>query len=202
MNAKAHQWYGEHLLLVGNPSAAVRELTVATRLDPTSAIMAGSLSVALVHAGRGAEAVKQAQAAVAMDPSFSTTHLMYGAVLIYSGNPKGALVPLGEALELSPDSRTALGLLGLAYAASGDAAMAQGTLRRIEHAPPGLGGDPAIARVKVAMGDVAGGITALERAVKAHDPFFQSEPLISPPFNRLRTDPRFASLARTVGVPI
>jgi serine/threonine-protein kinase len=202
MNAKAHQWYGEHLLLVGNPSAAVRELVVATKLDPTSAIMAGSLSVALVHAGRGAEAVKQAQAAVAMDPSFATTHLMYGAVLIYSGNPKGALVPLGEALELSPDSRTALGLLGLAYAASGDGAMAQGTLRRIEHAPPGIGSDPAIARVKVAMGDVAGGIAALERAAKAHDPFFQSEPLTSPPFNRLRTDPRFASIARTVGVTI
>jgi serine/threonine-protein kinase len=202
MSAKAHQWYGEHLLVVGNPNAAVRELTIATKLDPTSAIMAGSLAVALVHAGRGAEAVTQAQAAVAMDPSFSTTHLMYGAVLIYSGNPKGALVPLGEALELSPDSRTALGLLGLAYASSGDAVMAQGTLRRIEHAPAGLGTDPAIARVKLGMGDVAGGIAALERAAKAHDPFFQSEPLSSPPFNRVRTDPRLASIARTVGVPI
>ena len=202
LSAKAHQWYGEHLLVVGNPNAAVRELTIATKLDPTSAIMAGSLAVALVHAGRGAEAVKQAQTAVAMDPSFSTTHLMYGAVLIYSGNPKGALVPLGEALELSPDSRTALGMLGLAYAASGDAAMAQGTLRRIENAPAGLGTDPAIARVRLGMGDSAGGLAALERAAKAHDPFFQSEPLTSPPFNRVRTDPRLASIARTVGVPI
>ena len=200
LNARAHQWYGEHLLVVGNPNAAVRELTTATRLDPTSAIMAGSLAVALVHAGRGADAVRQAQAAVAMDPSFATTHLMYGAVLIYSGRAKDALVPLGEALELAPDSRTTLGLLGLAYASSGDGQMAQRTLRRLEQAPPGLGGQPAIARIKVALGDVNGGFAALQQAAKEHDPFFTSEPLTSPPFGQLRSDPRFTALARQIGI--
>jgi TolB-like protein/Tfp pilus assembly protein PilF len=200
LSAKAHQWYGEHLLVVGNPNAAVRELITATRLDPTSAIMAGSLAVALVHVGRGSDAVRQAQTAAAMDPSFATTHMMYGAVLIYSGNPKRALVPLGEALQLSPDSRTALGLLGLAYAAAGDIQMAQSTLRRLEQAPTGLGGEPAIARIKVGMGDVDGGFAALQRAVKLHDPFFVSEPLTSPPFGRLKNDPRFAALARELGL--
>lgn len=200
LNARAHQWYGEHLLIVGNPNAAVRELTTATRLDPTSAIMAGSLAVALVHAGRGAEAVRQAQSAVAMDPSFATTHLFYGAVLIYAGRPKDALVPLGEALELAPDSRTTLGLLGLAYAKSGDAQMAQRTLRRLEQAPPGLGGQPAIARIKVALGDLSGGFAALSQAAKEHDPFFTSEPLTSPPFGQLRSDPRFVALSRQIGL--
>ncbi len=112
MSAKAHQWYGEHLLVVGYSQQAVSELTTATRLDPASPIMAGSLAIALVHAGRNKDAVTQAQNAVAMDPSFATTHFMYGAVLLYSGSPKEALIPLGEALELAPDSRTALGLLG------------------------------------------------------------------------------------------
>jgi serine/threonine-protein kinase len=200
LNARAHQWYGEHLLVVGNPNAAVRELMTATRLDPTSAIMAGSLAVALAHAGRAAEAVKQAQAAVAMDPSFATTHMMYGAVLIFTGNPKGALIPLGEALELSPDSRTTLGLLGLAYASSGDAQNAQRTLRRLEQAPAGLGGQPAMARIKAALGDNDGAFTALGYAVKLHDPFFVSEPLTAPPFGKLRTDPRFAELARQIGL--
>ena len=200
LSAKAHQWYGEHLLVVGNPNAAVRELVIANQLDPTSAIIAGSLAVALVHAGRGADAVRQAQTAVAMDPSFATTHMMYGAVLIYSGNPKGALVPLGEALQLSPDSRTILGLLGLAYATAGDVQMAQSTLRRLEAAPPALGSEPAKARIRVAMGDVDGGFAALQRAVERHDPFFVSEPLSSPPFGRLKNDPRFSALARRVGL--
>jgi eukaryotic-like serine/threonine-protein kinase len=200
LNAKAHQWYGEHLLIIGNPNAAVRELIIATRLDPTSAIMAGSLAVALVHAGRGPEAVKQAQSAVAMDPSFATTHMMYGAVLIYAGNPKGALIPLGEALQLSPDSRTAIGLLGLAQANSGDTQAARNTLRRLEQAPPALGREPAIARVKVALGDTDGGFAALQRAVALHDPFFVSEPLTSPPFNRVRNDQRLAALARQIGL--
>jgi serine/threonine-protein kinase len=200
LSAKAHQWYGEHLLVIGNPNAGVRELILANRLDPTSAIMAGSLAVALAHAGRGADAVSQSQTAVAMDPSFATTHMMYGAVLIYTGNPKGALVPLGEALQLSPDSRTALGLLGLAYATSGNTQMALSTLRRLEQAPPALGSEPAKARIKVAMGDVDGGLAALHRAVDLHDPFFVSEPLTSPPFGRFRNDPRFAALARRVGL--
>ena len=200
LNAKAHQWYGEHLLVIGNPNAAVRELATATRLDPTSAIMAGSFAVALVHAGRGPEAVRQAQSAVAMDPSFATTHMMYGAVLIYSGNPKGALVPLGEALQLSPDSRTALGLLGLAHASAGETQLAQTTLRRLEQAPPGNGGQPAIARVRIALGDVDGGFAALQRAMELHDPFFNSEPLTSPPFNKVRNDSRFIALARRVGL--
>jgi serine/threonine-protein kinase len=202
MSAKAHQWYGEHLLVVGNANAAVRELMTATRLDPTSAIMAGSLAVALVHAGRGAEAIKEAQTAVAMDPSFGTTHMMYGAVLIYAGRPSDALVPLGEALELTPKSSTTLGLLGLAYVSSGDSQNAQRTLRSLEQAPAALGAQPAIARIKLAMGDVAGGMAALDQAMKAHDPFFQSEPLTSPPFDRLKADSRLASIARTVGVSI
>ncbi|MEP6508621.1 MAG: protein kinase [Gemmatimonadales bacterium] len=200
MSAKAHQWYGEHLLIIGQPQAAVRELAMATRLDPASPIMAGSLALALVHAGRTRDAVAQAQNAVAMDPSFATTHFMYGAVLLYSGSPKDALVPLGEALELAPDSRTVLGLLGYAYAASGDVQLAQRTLRRIELAPSVTGSDPAIARIKVALGDVPGGFDALERAAKEHDPFFVSEPLASPPFRNIRSDPRFSALSRALGV--
>lgn len=203
LNAKAHQWYGEHLAIIGNPNAAVRELLTATRLDPTSAIMAGSLAFALAHAGRGPEAVRQAQTAVAMDPSLATTHMLYGAVLIYSGNPKGALVPLGEALQLSPDSRTVLGLLGLAQASAGEMQQAQTTLRRLEQAPPGNGGQPAIARVRIALGDVDGGLAALQRAVELHDPFFNAEPLVSPPFNKVRNDPRFIAVAQKVGlVPV
>jgi Predicted integral membrane protein len=199
MSARAHQWYGEHLLVIGNPREAVRELTTATRLDPASPIMAGSLAVALVHAGRSKDAVTQAQNAVAMDPSFATTHFMYGAVLLYSGSAKEALIPLGEALELAPDSRTALGLLGYAYAASGDVKQAQQTLRRLEQSPPGAGGDPAIARIKVALGDVPGGFTALEKAAKEHDPFFVSEPLATPPFEKIQADPRFVALSRSIG---
>src|SRR5687767_7379753 len=200
MNARAHQWYGEHLLIVGNPQQAVRELATATRLDPASPIMAGSFALALVHAGRGKEAVAQAQNAVAMDPSFATTHFMYGAVLLYAGNPKDALIPLGEALELAPDSRTVLGLLGYAQAASGDVALARRTLSRVEQSPRELGSEPAIARIKFAMGDVTGGMQALEKAAKQHDPFFVSEPLSSPPFVSARSDPRFAALTRSIGL--
>ena len=200
LNATAHQWYGEHLLLTGNPQGAVRELTIATRLDPSSPIMAGSLGFMLAHAGRVNDAVRQAQNAVAMDPSFATTHFMYGAVLLYAGRPADALVPLGEALQLAPDSRTVLGLLGYAQAAAGQTQLAQRTLSRIEQLPPAFGTDPAIARIRIAMGDVPGGFAALEKAAQKHDPFFSSEPLTAPPFGSVKSDPRFAAIARSVGL--
>jgi hypothetical protein len=125
---------------------------------------------------------------------------MYGAVLLYSGSPKDALIPLGEALELAPDSRTILGLLGYAQVASGDVALAQRTLSRIEQSPRELGSEPAIARIKFAMGDLNGGMQALQNAAKHHDPFFVSEPLTSPPFGKAKSDPRFAALSRSVGL--
>jgi serine/threonine-protein kinase len=200
LNAKAHQWYGEHLLVTGKPGEAVRELSAATRLDPTSALMAGSLAVALAYAGRNTEALRQAQTAVAMDPSLSVTHMMYGSVLLKVGNPRDALVPLGEALELSPDSRTALGLLGFAYSSTGDAAGAQRTLRKLEQAAPAPGGNAAVARVKIGLGDTNGGLAALEAAAREHDPFFGWEPLSAPPFDRLKDDARFVAIARQVGL--
>lgn len=200
MSAKAHQWYGEHLVVVGNHAQAVRELTTATRLDPASPIMAGSLSLALAYAGRPKEAVTQAQNAVSMDPSFATTHFMYGAVLLYAGKSKEALIPLGEALELAPDSRTVLGLLGYAQAASGDVPLARRTLARIEQAPRVLGSEPAIARIKLAIGDPDGGFAALGKAVQIHDPFFVSEPLSSPPFGQNRSDPRFQAISKSLGL--
>ena len=200
LSAKTHQWYGEHLLVVGNPQRAVQELATATRLDPSSPVMAGSLALALVHAGRGKDALVQAKTAVAMDPSFATTHFMYGAVLLYSGNARDALIPLGEALELAPDSRTVLGLIGYAQAASGDTQLATRTLRRIEQSPSTLGSEPAIARIKVAMGDIPGGLNALQKAAQQHDPFFVSEPLSSPPFASVRANPAFAAVARAVGL--
>ncbi len=200
MSARAHQWYGEHLLIVGNPQRAVRELQKAAQLDPASPVTAGSLALALFHAGRRDDAVAQARNAVAMDPSFATTHFMYGAVLLYGGSATDALIPLGQALELAPDSRTVLGLLGYAQAASGNRQLATTTLRRIERAARIAGSEPAIARIKLAMGDVQGGLDALEKAATQRDPFFVSEPLTSPPFGSLRSEPRFAALSRSLGL--
>jgi TolB-like protein/Flp pilus assembly protein TadD len=202
MSARAHQWYGEHLLVIGKPQLAVRELSTAARLDPSSPIIAGSLAIALMHAGRRNDAVKQGQVAVAMDPSFATTHFMYGAVLLYGGLARDAVIPLGEALQLAPDSRTVLGLLGYAQAVSGDAGLARRTLERLERSAPALGREPAIARVKIALGDVDGGLSALAKAAEQHDPFFASEPLSSPPFGTLRGDARFAAIARTIGLAL
>jgi TolB-like protein/Tfp pilus assembly protein PilF len=199
LNARTHQWYGEHLLVTGNAARAVTELSTASRLDPSSAIIAGSLGVALVHAGRTADALRQAQVAAAMDPSFATTHFMYGAVLLYSGKPNEALVLLGQALSLAPDSRIVWGLVGYANAAAGNAQQARNMLRRLEQSPPAPGTFPAIARIKTALGDLDGGLEALEKAAAVRDPFFATEPLTSPPFRSLAANSRFNALKRKVG---
>jgi serine/threonine protein kinase/predicted Zn-dependent protease len=199
LNARTHQWYGEHLLVTGNAVRAVSEISTAARIDPSSPIIAGSLGVALVHAGRKEEAMKQAQAAAAMDPSFATTHFMYGAVLLYSGRPADALVLLGQALSLAPDSRIVWGLVGYANAAAGNAQQAHNMLRRLEQSPPAPGTWPAIARIRTALGDADGGLEALEKAAAVRDPFFATEPLTSPPFHSLASSPRLAALKKKLG---
>ncbi|HVF39176.1 MAG TPA: protein kinase [Gemmatimonadaceae bacterium] len=200
LSARTHQWHGEHLLVTGNARGAVAELTRAARLDPSSSIIAGSLALAIAHSGDAKAAIAQAQRAIAMDPGSPTINFMYGAVLLYSGKAAEATAALEESTGLAPGVPIPLGLLGYAYALTGDTVRARRILDEVERMPKAFGKEPAIARIRAALGDDAGAIAALERAAALHDPFFSNEPLSSPPFARLRNNPGFQLIAARVGL--
>jgi Tfp pilus assembly protein PilF len=127
---------------------------------------------------------------------------MQGATLLYARQPKAAIAPLEEAVRIDPTSRTALGLLGHAFAASGDMPAARRIQARLESMPRGPGSDVAMARIAMAMGDTATALTRMERAVRMRDPFFATEAATSPIFDAVRGSARYTALLRSVGLPV
>ncbi len=198
--ASAQQWLGELYLVTGRVGDAVRALERAAKLDPASPVINGSLGLALALAGRPTDAVTVAERAVSYDSTLVVTRFMLGATHLYARQPAAAIHSLEAAVRLDPTSRTALGLLGYAYAASGDLAAARRTRARVEAMAAGPGTDIAVARIALGMRDTAEALVRLERAARVRDPFFATESATSPIFDLVRASPRYAAILRSVGL--
>ena len=198
--APAEQWLGEMLLVTGRVPEAVRALQRAAQLDASSPVINGSLAMTLAMDGKASEALSTAERAVSYDSSLAVSRFMLGATHLYLRQPAKAVPALEAAVQIDPTSRTALGLLGYAYGASGNPAAARRTQARVEGMPRGPGSDIAVARISLALGDTAAALTRLERASKARDPFFSTESATSPMFESVRGSPRYQALLRNAGL--
>jgi TolB-like protein/tetratricopeptide (TPR) repeat protein len=197
--APAQQWLGEMLLVTGRIPESMRALERAAQLDPSSPVIAGALSLSLGLAGRN-DAVATAERAVSYDSTSVVTRVMLGMTHLYLHRPAAAIAPLEAAIHIDPTSRMALGLLGYAYAVSGDTIAARRMRARLESMPSGPGSDVALARIAIGMRDTSEALNRLEKAARARDPFFATESAISPIFDPLRGSARYSALLRSVGV--
>ncbi len=196
--ATAHQWYGEHLLVMGRIDEAVAALAEAARLDPVAPIVAGSYALALGTAGRDSMALSVARRAVELDSSLAATRLMLGAVYLYAGQPEPAIPHLETALDILGTNETVAGMLGYAYAKDGQIEEALTMLSAAD--PHSAGGAPAIARIQLGLGNPSQGLAALELAARMHDPYFSSQSLASPLLRPLRALPEFRLLIERIGL--
>jgi serine/threonine-protein kinase len=200
--AAAHQWYGEMLLLNGRTTEAVAQLKRATELDPLSPIAFGSYALALAVARAQDPAVAAGRRAVELDSTLLVTRFMLGGVYLQFGRTADAIRELEVAARLDTSSVQTLGLLGFAYAKSGNTQRAQELAKGLEaDAAHGVSGAAAAAaRVYIGLGDNPHALTLLERAAADRDSFFSSESLAENFFDPLRGDPRFIALVRTTGL--
>ena len=200
--APAHQGLGELLIVVGRLPEATRSLERAAQLEPSSPVVVGSLAMALALSGRTAEAVSTAERAVSYDSTLLVTQFMLGSTRIYARQPAAAIAPLEAATRIDPTSFSALGMLGYAYGATGNAEAANRTKARVEAMRPGPGADVALARIALGLGDTAEALTRLERAAKSRDPFFATESSVSSVFASISASERYAAVMRAVGLKL
>jgi tetratricopeptide (TPR) repeat protein len=200
--AAARQWYGEMLLLNGRTPESIAQLKRATELDPLSPIMYGSYSLALGVARSADAAIAAGRRAVEIDSTLLVTRFMLGGVYAEFGRIPEAVRELETAARLDTTSVQALGLLGYAYAKSGNGQRAVELAKSLESdANHGVSGAaPAAARIYIGLGDNPHALTLLERAAADHDSFFSSESLAESFFDPLRGDPRFVGVVRTTGL--
>jgi TolB-like protein/Flp pilus assembly protein TadD len=200
--APAHHTYSGLLEMTGRSQEAISEGEQAVFLDPLSNISRASLAELLSVAGQNDRAVEQLKLIFAMDPQYPKAHETLGDIYSRRGMYKGAIREY-QASEQYGGTKL-LGLLGYAYARSGDKDQALRTLSELQElgkrSPSGdVSYDLAI--VEIGLGNRDEALAWLEKEYQQHDNdgllFLKYEPIFAP----LRSDPRFRNLLRRMNFP-
>ena len=197
--ATALNKYSEYHSLVGRHDEAVAEVRRAGELDPLSLPIHRGVGDRLLNARRYDEAIQVLRKALELDQNDIGTHVSLGYTYAAKGMYREAAAEYEEAARLGGDSPSTQIYLGAAYAQAGARERARAILRQLEtskeYVSPG-----ELAVLYVALGERERAFASLERAYAEHD--LQLKYLgVDPPFDPLRSDPRFRDLLRRVGLP-
>jgi len=198
--ATAHHWYGEGCLVQqGRFDEAIAELKRAQELDPLSSIIQTDLGVTYLFARQTDQAIEQFRRVLEMDPNFILAHQWLAEGYRYKGMLVEAKREIEEAGRLG-DGLSALAQLGTLYATSGEKIQARRVLAELKRqnaqgrVPPEVFVD-----IYIALGDKDQAFAWLEKAYAERSTGLTSLK-VSPTYDPLRSDPRFADLMRRVGL--
>jgi TolB-like protein/Tfp pilus assembly protein PilF len=200
--ATAHHWYGIELLVsLGRFDESIAELKRALELDPLSLPINGALGRTYYFARRYDEAIEQLRKTSEMDPGFYYAHWNLGSTLAAKGAIGAAIGEYQKARALDDDPFV-LGLLGHAYASSGNKTEAEKILDQLkELSKERYVSAYSFALVNLGLGDKEETLRWLEKSYRdraGNDlAYIKVEPLLDP----LRGDPRFEELVAKVFAP-
>jgi DNA-binding winged helix-turn-helix (wHTH) protein/TolB-like protein/Flp pilus assembly protein TadD len=194
----AHSWSGENLAAMGRFSEAVAEAKLAIDEDPLSPIINTNTGWTYYLAGRYEEATDLLIKAVELDPAFPRTHFRLGIVYEKRGMYNLAIVELKQAVQLSGGDVYYESALGHAYAASGRTVAARQILSSLAKQArhqyvPGF----AIALVYAGLNENNAAFEWLDKASNDHSTSM-AYLKVDPELSGLRSDSRFADVARRV----
>jgi tetratricopeptide (TPR) repeat protein len=163
-------------------------------------VIAGELAYVLPLGSDTADWVAQGRRAIALAPQLWMGHAFLGCAFIWDGRLTDAVAELETALRLDPRIPFA-GALAYAYGKQGQSSRARAVLRELEAHGRERNGSPAqVALAYLGLGERDRALEWLARAVTARDPFLYSSPMYAPWFDDVRSDPRFTSLVRQMGL--
>ncbi|HEX8708189.1 MAG TPA: protein kinase [Pyrinomonadaceae bacterium] len=195
-----HQWYSNLLAARGRFDEAITEMKRAQQINPLSVIDQTMTGWTYYHARQYEMAIEELQKALQMDRNFGNAHMILGAVYAEVGMYDEAISMVNRSLELMEGSAVPMWVLGYTLAASGRRQKAQEVLGKLER----LSGERYIspyqfAVINVGLGNYDAAFEWLEKAYESRDEWLLwlgTEPKL----DALRSDPRFTSLLRRVGL--
>jgi serine/threonine-protein kinase len=174
---------------LGKLAEAERLLHEAMGADPLSLDLQRETASVQIHIGRYGEAINTLQRIRAVDPDFPWIDWLLGRALTFAGRPAEALAVI-EASRMPPDSEWK----AHAYVMAGRRDEAERLAVRHRNYPHRL------AIIYAALGDKDRTFEALHR-LAVLEPHRVVDLLSYPELTGLRSDPRFAALRRTLGLP-
>ncbi len=184
----------------GEESCALIER--ARRLDPLSPNILRNVATCLALVRhRYEEALIQARKAVELGPGNYNTRMTTSVILFEMGRYQESLLEVQEADKLSKGHPLTRAAVAIVQAKLGRKAETEGILRELMQ-PRGSAPLPAwqIARIHLALGHNEEAVRWLEKAIDMHS-FVPLHLIYGTDFDPLRTDPRFQSLLRRLGLP-
>jgi len=196
--ANVHWAYANYLSRYGQPDQAVAEAKLALQLDPVSSRSFTNTAFVHYYARRYDQALVDMQQSAALHADSMEVLFPLGVIYVEKGLYDQGI----EEFKKLGDVPHALGHMGNAYARQGRTAEARALLPKVEkHIEKSGVGRYEIALIYAGLKDNDNAFAWLEKAYDAHDKgltYLKIDPGLDP----LRSDPRFGSLMKRVGLPL
>ena len=200
-SAIAHRSYAAYLSALGRHQEAIAEAKRALQLDPLTTTTNSIVGQSYLFARQYDQAIEQYRKLLEMDRGFADGYRFLSLAYTGKGQYEEALATAQAGLKVAPDNPGLLAELGYAYARAGQRVAAQKTLDQLlTLAKQREVSGALIALLYAGLGDRDQAFAWLEKAYEARS----SNLLylkVSPRYDSLRADPRFADLVRRVGLP-
>jgi TolB-like protein/Tfp pilus assembly protein PilF len=196
----AHHWYGVLLVISGRGAESAEELKHALQLDPVSLAVACDLSLHALYTRNFDGAIEQARKCLDLDPGYHMGHSWLGRGYLEKKMYAEAIGEFRKALELQPANLLALSFLGNAYARAGQPALARKIIHDLDELSRKRYVSPTLsAMIYAGLGENDRVFQFADRAVQEHDPLL-TRLKVDPIVDSIRSDPRYPTLLRRVGL--
>jgi serine/threonine-protein kinase len=197
----AHQWYAVFLMSAARFDEALAQARRAQELDPLSLPINMILGWVLLNARQDDQSVEQLRKTLEMDPNFILAHHRLGLAYEQKGEYDKAIAEFKQVVSLSAGKPLGVTAMGHAYALAGNRAEAQKLLAEMQEvSKQRYVSSASIALIYAALGDKDQAFAWLEKANNERDAIL-ARLRVDSRFDSLRSDPRFADLARRVALP-
>jgi TolB-like protein/Tfp pilus assembly protein PilF len=195
---EAHRGYGIYLVGLGRNQEAFAQLQRAAQLSPNSPAISAEFAIALRNLHRFDESIEQIKKVQEIDPNSAWAQLLLAEDFRRQGDSQRALAALEQATVLS--RKAPVPWVGYGYAILGRKREAEAVLGALEKESKTRYVSPqAFTIVYMGLGNKEQALAYLEKAFDERS--FISPGMTEERWDVLRSEPRFRSILRRMGLP-
>jgi serine/threonine-protein kinase len=198
--ATTHHYYALYLLAMRRFDEAFKEIQKAQELDPLAIMINTTVGIVLYFMRRHEEALEQYLKTIDMDPNFPLTHAYIVGPYVEKSQFEEAIDECEKAYALSGGSTYAKSFLGYVYAISGNNKRGKEVIDElIELSKRKYVSPTEIASIYIWLDEKDKAFEWLQKGFDEKDNWLVWLN-VHPIYDKLRSDPRFTSLLKKVGL--